>query len=73
MLMKIVALNYRNVRLSSAGMVVPKVRTGGSKVAGGINGIIRIINAGSEKIHKVSFATHFSSLIFSSLNQSKSL
>ena len=30
------ALNYRNMWLSSAGMVAPKVRTGGSKVAGGI-------------------------------------
>ena len=38
------ALNYRNMWLSSAGMVAPKVRTGGSKVAGGISVLVELAN-----------------------------
>ena len=38
------ALNYRNMWLSSAGMVAPKVRTGGSKVAGGIKHITFVLS-----------------------------
>ena len=30
------ALSYRNIWLSTTGMMAPKVRTGGSKGAGGI-------------------------------------
>lgn len=33
------ALNYWNNWLSNTGMVAPKVRTGGSKIAGRIKGI----------------------------------
>jgi hypothetical protein len=33
-------------------------------VAGGINGLIRVIDAGSEKIHKVSYLLILSSFFF---------
>lgn len=35
-------------------------------VAGGINGLIRVIDAGSEKIHKVSYLLSLSSYFFGS-------
>ena len=37
------ALNYWNNWLSNTGMVAPKVRTGGSKIAGRINYASRIV------------------------------
>lgn len=40
-------------------------------VAGGINGLIRVIDAGSEKIHKVSYLLIFSSYFFGSCSMVK--